>query len=124
MWEHDDFLICHSAGNYNDCPENPTSQLNDQSAAKSTIVVGASEKKGYYDGVHQGLAGYSSRGPCADGRMKPDVVIPGSGIMAAGYGGQQTAERDQYYYGAGGTSMSILMAAVAVLMNISRNEEL
>lgn len=111
MWEHDDFLICHSAGNYNDCPEDPTSQLNDQSAAKSTIVVGASEKKGYYDGVHQGLAGYSSRGPCADGRMKPDVVIPGSGIMAAGYGGQQTAERDQYYYGAGGTSMSSPLTA-------------
>lgn len=111
MWDHSDFLICHSAGNYNDCPEEPTSQLNDQAAAKSTIVVGASEKSGYYDGVHQGLAGYSSRGPCADGRMKPDVVIPGSGIMAAGYGGQQTRDRDKYYYSAGGTSMSSPLAA-------------
>ena len=111
MWDMKDFVICHSAGNYNDNAENPTSRLNDQSAAKNTIVSGATIKHNYHDGVHQGLAGFSSRGPCADGRIKPDVVIPGNGIMASGYGHQTSSERDKYYYSASGTSMSSPLTA-------------
>ena len=34
------------------------------------------------DGVHQGVAAISSRGPCADGRMKPDMLAPGTDIVS------------------------------------------
>ena len=34
------------------------------------------------DGVHQGLAAFSSRGPTLDGRIKPDVVAPGTDIIS------------------------------------------
>ena len=36
----------------------------------------------YYDGVHQGMAAFSSRGPCLDGRTKPDIVAPGTDIVS------------------------------------------
>ncbi len=35
-----------------------------------------------YDGTHQGIVAFSSRGPCDDGRIKPDIVAPGSGILS------------------------------------------
>ena len=35
-----------------------------------------------WDGVHQGMAAFSSRGPCQDGRIKPDIVAPGTSILS------------------------------------------
>ena len=35
-----------------------------------------------WDGYHQGMAAFSSRGPCRDGRTKPDIVAPGTGILS------------------------------------------
>lgn len=35
------------------------------------------------DGARQGMAAFSSRGPCDDGRIKPDVVAPGTDIVSA-----------------------------------------
>jgi len=34
------------------------------------------------DGVHQGMAAFSSRGPCNDGRIKPEIVAPGTDIVS------------------------------------------
>lgn len=34
------------------------------------------------DGFHHGMAAFSSRGPCLDGRIKPDVVAPGTDIIS------------------------------------------
>lgn len=60
--------------------------------AKNVITVGASENVqpfgsddhcGYTDADADNandVASYSSRGPCADGRMKPDLVAPGTHI--------------------------------------------
>ena len=85
-----------------------TSTLNGYAAAKNSIVVGASEnfQTNHYsnytyaskftsatpingdsyslpqDGVHQGLAAFSSRGPTSDGRIRPDIVAPGTGIAS------------------------------------------
>ena len=35
-----------------------------------------------YMAATQGMAAFSSRGPCADGRVKPDIVAPGTGILS------------------------------------------
>src|SRR5207253_1425742 len=63
--------------------------------AKNTITVGASENlnaTGDSDGCLEGdsdadnagdIANFSSRGPCTDGRVKPDVAAPGVHIMGA-----------------------------------------
>jgi serine protease AprX len=48
--------------------------------AKYVITVGSAEDPG--EGGWS-LATYSSRGPCDDGRIKPDILAPGTNIMAA-----------------------------------------
>ncbi len=54
--------------------------------AKNVIATGASENNRpdffiYVDG-QEAMADFSSRGPCADGRIKPDVVAPGTWIAS------------------------------------------
>lgn len=72
------------------------------------------------DGVHQGMAAFSSRGPCNDGRIKPEIVAPGTDIVscrsrAASDTGWGLAGNTNYMFD-GGTSMATpLMAGAAVL---------
>ena len=75
-----------------------------------------------YDGIHQGMAAFSSRGPCADGRIKPDIVAPGTDIVScrSRYPGAITLwgtgsgildnAASNYYTFSGGTSMSAPLA--------------
>jgi hypothetical protein len=63
----------------------------------------------------QGMAAFSSRGPTDDGRIKPDIVAPGTFILstrshdpAAGIG---WAEYDEDYIYNGGTSMATPLTA-------------
>ncbi|MBQ9432339.1 MAG: S8 family serine peptidase [Kiritimatiellae bacterium] len=111
MFEHPDMLILRSAGN-NGIDSNTNGvidtglSLGQEATSKNAMVVGASEtyrtegkyatKMTYsytkpiwddyytqpYDGIHQGMAAFSSRGPCRDGRIKPDIVAPGTGILS------------------------------------------
>jgi Subtilase family len=75
------------------------------------------EISGSYDGVHQGVAGFSSRGPCDDGRIKPDLMAPGTDIISTrstrtsdtGWG---VAPNTNYLY-MGGTSMATPLTAGA-----------
>lgn len=58
-----------------------------------------------------GLAAFSSRGPTADGRIKPDVVAPGTAILstrsrATGAGSGWGLSEDDLYLFEGGTSMA------------------
>ncbi|MGN6476326.1 MAG: S8 family serine peptidase [Flavipsychrobacter sp.] len=68
---------------------NSTSTVSDMGAAQSVLLVGAYCTKvkftnlqnqnadySFYYGVN-GLAGFSSRGPMIDGRIKPDITAPG-----------------------------------------------
>lgn len=59
-----------------------------------------------------GVSSFSSRGPTADGRAKPDVVAPGERILSANSrwradikGGRKANSKTQYYYESG-TSMA------------------
>lgn len=78
-----DFLPIVAAGN-----KGPTSRsLTTEANSKNALVVGASQS------VRPALspeavdaakvAGFSSRGPAGDGRIKPDLVAPGSAIISA-----------------------------------------
>ncbi|MBU4460215.1 MAG: S8 family serine peptidase [Verrucomicrobia bacterium] len=71
----------------------------------------------------QGMAAFSSRGPAADGRIKPDVVAPGTDILscrsrvASNSAGWGVAPESTNYVFNGGTSMATPLAAgAAVLM--------
>ena len=72
-------------------------------------------------GTPPGMAAYSSRGPAADGRTKPDIVAPGTDIISArsrassdtGWG--LLAGNTNYCF-MGGTSMSTPLAAGSALL--------
>lgn len=93
-----EMLHVFAAGN--DGPSNIT--INEPATAKNVLAVGATENprdSGVFDacGENNGdsaddLASFSSRGPTADGRAKPDVVAPGTHV-------QGPASRDPAYNG-------------------------
>ncbi len=84
-------VVCNSAGN------NGYAGLNAPADADSMITVGAVDIYGL-------LAGFSSRGPTADGRTKPEVCACGVSTACANPGGNTT-----YTY-ASGTSLSCPLA--------------
>jgi len=76
MWNHKDFLIFFAAGNAGP----GTSSVGSPSTAKNGVSVGATLRGTSADS----MAGFSSCGPTADGRIKPDITVPGSSIVSAG----------------------------------------
>lgn len=75
MWNHKDFLIFFAAGN-----SGPgTGSVGSPSTAKNGVAVGATLRSTSADS----MASFSSCGPTADGRLKPDVTVPGSSIVSA-----------------------------------------
>jgi len=75
MFSHPDFLILFAAGNSG--PR--AASVGSPSVAKNGISVGATRR-----GVQANtMAGFSSCGPAADGRFKPDLTMPGQGIISA-----------------------------------------
>ncbi|MGD8650428.1 MAG: S8 family serine peptidase, partial [Desulfobacterales bacterium] len=74
-----------------------------------------------------GMAAFSSRGPCLDGRFKPDIVAPGTNVISTkssltantalwGKGGLSDSGADAQYIFSGGTSMSTPLAAGAATL--------
>lgn len=84
------------------------SSIGSPGAARDAVTVGAMAdvgEKGF------SLASFSSRGPTADGRTKPDIAAPGVNIMAA------KANSGNGYVSFNGTSMATpFVAGVAGLM--------
>ncbi|MDF2520145.1 MAG: aprX2 [Clostridia bacterium] len=81
-------------------------------AAEKAITVGAMAdvgEKGY------SLAYFSSRGPTADGRIKPDIAAPGYNIMAA------AANKTNTYVSMSGTSMATPFTAGTVALMLDAN---
>jgi hypothetical protein len=93
IWNHKDYTVLYAAGN---AGANGPQTIGSPGTAKNVITVGASENNRpglgpIADNPNQ-VASFSSRGPTADGRIKPDVVAPGTrivsvlGAQAAGFG--------------------------------------
>ncbi|WP_406657986.1 PGF-pre-PGF domain-containing protein [Methanolobus sp. ZRKC2] len=145
MWEHPDMLILFSAGN-SGVDSNADGVVDQDSlgapaTAKNCLTVGASENyrpditssrygtswplsfaanpiySDYLADDSKGIAAFSSRGPTDDGRIKPDVVAPGTFIASTrssiGNSNGWGIIDDNYLY-MGGTSMSTPITAGSV----------
>lgn len=75
MFSHPDFLVLFAAGNSG--PGGGT--VGSPSTAKNTISVGATQRAT----AANSMASFSSCGPTTDGRIKPDLTMPGSNIVSA-----------------------------------------
>ncbi len=128
LWNHPDMVILFAAGNAGvDTDGDGVVDLGSMASpatAKDIVSVGASEnlRSGlsitYYsfgftsyplftDPVANninGMAAFSSRGPTPDGRIKPDVVAPGTAVISAR--SQQWLFNDDFQSGAGKWSVS------------------
>jgi len=82
MWDHKDFQIFFAAGNAGP----GTGSVGSPSTAKSVVSVGATLR----GTSANSMASFSSCGPTDDGRIKPDITVPGSNIVSAGNDGNIT----------------------------------
>ncbi|MFG2489113.1 S8 family serine peptidase [Streptomyces virginiae] len=110
VWDHKDFVICIAAGNSGHDRDRDgrinQASISGQAGAKNVITVGASEgdrpeipltygqlrpssfpanpiRDDRQASNPAGMAAFSSRGPSQEGRIKPDVVGPGTSILSA-----------------------------------------
>jgi hypothetical protein len=104
------YILEFSAGNAGP----GTQTIGSPAVGKNVIATGASENDRtdmliYADGPEV-MADFSSRGPCEDGRIKPDVIAPGtwiSSLQSASASDQYAwAGIDNYYQYQGGTSQA------------------
>ncbi len=100
-------VVCAAAGNDGPAPMT----VGSPGCAREVITVGASDDKDQ-------VASFSSRGPTADGRVKPDILFPGVGIVSCRAGGTSMGNPlDDFYTSASGTSMATPHASgVAALL--------
>ena len=124
VWSHSDFLPVFANGNagqYGDAT------VGSPAAAKNLLAVGATQNlrtkpsMGWADGHPASTASYSSRGPCKDGRIKPDVAAPGTGVLstrayACSYSEYGVASNTNYAYNCGTSMATPLMAGAVALV--------
>ena len=110
------YILEFSSGNAG--PDSQT--VGSPATGKNVIATGASQNVpgtlaltyGLYAEGADTMADFSSRGPCEDGRIKPDVVAPGTWIASAASAAAWDIASvswtaiDDYYVYMGGTSMS------------------
>ncbi|WP_342304515.1 PGF-pre-PGF domain-containing protein [Methanolobus sp. ZRKC5] len=144
VWDHPDMLILFASGNSGvDSNEDGVideDSIGSPASAKNCLAVGASEsERGNTFGIAPylswtvwdryplnpirddfmatnsgGLAAFSSRGPTDDGRIKPDVVAPGTFIASTNSSMANTSGWgiiDENYLYMGGTSMATPVVA-------------
>ena len=147
LWAHQDMTVLFCAGNNGQGSNGRFNEWSIifEATAKNGITVGASEKllptrksstnrtprpcwpfrrhKFPKDNRQannaEGLAAFSSRGPTADDRIKPDVIAPGMAILSARSRSQRSANGvdytsslgDEDYQCASGTSVSTALVA-------------
>jgi serine protease AprX len=145
IYEHRDMLICFAAGNEGgDKDADGRIDLNSVTppgTAKNCLTVGASENnrpnqpmtygQGWPNDFPtnpinsdktadnpEGLVAFSSRGPVHDGRIKPDVVAPGTFVLSTRSRATQSEgwglSSDPLYMYEGGTSMATPLVAGCV----------
>jgi serine protease AprX len=105
-------VVCVAAGNAGPAPRT----VGSPGCANKVISVGASDQ-------NDQVAGFSSRGPTSDGRVKPDLCFPGVGIAACRARGASMGQViDEHYTTASGTSMATphCAGAAALLLEADR----
>ena len=109
-----DIVVCVAAGN-----AGPGSQtIGPPGCARYVITVGAIDD-------NDRVARFSSRGPTADGRVKPDIVFPGVGIVAPrAVGTTLGVVIEEGYVASDGTSMATPHAAGVAALMLQANPEL
>ena len=129
VWKNPTFLPVFAAGN--EGKEGPRT-INTPATAKNVLSVGATENAPKTDdelggwlgadvwptGDPERVAEYSSRGPCLDGRIKPDVAAPGTCILStrAKDCSYKYGTHDDSYAFSCGTSMACPLVAGAVAL--------
>jgi len=109
-WNNKDFVILFAAGNSG--PNGNT--INSPGTSKNAITVGASESSRFSGNINT-IANFSSRGATDDGRIKPDVVAPGTSIISTrssvAPNDRLWGDYNSYYTYSGGTSMATPITA-------------
>jgi serine protease AprX len=106
-------VVCVAAGNTGPAART----IGSPGAAYNVITVGASDNNDH-------VASFSSRGPTADGRLKPDLCFPGVAIASCRASGTSMGQIiDDYYTAASGTSMATphCAGAAALLLQVDRS---
>jgi serine protease AprX len=107
-------VMCVAAGNTGPAPQT----VGPPGCARFVITVGASDDKDQ-------MASFSSRGPTSDGRIKPDIVYPGVGIVAAQAEGTSLGRVvEPGYVSLDGTSMATPHAAGVAALMLEANPDL
>ena len=143
VWAHPECLGVFAAGNVYDIRS--AERVMDPSSAKNVLSVGATQNlhagssyEDYYKTIYpntcysyawdwstmenpSAVAPFSLGGPCSDGRVKPDVVAPGSGVVSlksscATYDSLRTYSENENYVFNTGTSMSTPLVAGAAAL--------
>lgn len=109
-------VVCLAAGNEGyavlkgeeeDIQANMALSIGDPANLEESIAIGSVHKT---NPNTYGISYFSSRGPTADGRRKPDVVAPGERILSARHDWKMRRrgvfERDELYVEMSGTSMA------------------
>jgi subtilisin family serine protease len=113
LWQQG-VLVCLAAGNEGyavlnsaegEIPTNMDLSIGDPANLEEAIAVGSVHKTNPHT---YGISYFSSRGPTADGRRKPDVVAPGEKILSARHDWIRTASPkiEDLYVSMSGTSMA------------------
>lgn len=126
VYQHPDFLPIFGAGN-----EGPgQGTLSSEANSKNALVVGSSQTARPVfspEAIDAGqVAGSSSAGPTADGRMKPDLLAPGSAnISLCSSLTTSNYQANPAYTRMGGTSMaaSVTGGAAAILVEYLKNQK-
>ena len=133
LWRQGVF-VCLAAGNEGyallqsesgDVPANMDLSIGDPANLEEAIAVGSINKTNPYT---YGVSFFSSRGPTADGRKKPDLVAPGERILSALHQWNQIPEAgartiSDLYIEMSGTSMAAPHVSGLVAAFLSRRRE-